>query len=430
MRRRRVLELACAGAATAFGVGTVGVGRSRADSTAPGVAWRRTYDDLDVGSVAPAHHGGEVLVGRSRGHSDPDIPVRVAVANEDGEVRQLTEITPEIPEDARRANADVVRTGDGYAVATGPWFARLGTDLSVGTTGFASEYEPNSTTRLVELPGGVAVASEFDRPNHVSVRVFGFDDDGALRWTREYGEWNSKWLGFLLRGPDGGLAVGGGAGEPWLASLTGDGNERWQTAVDDVPSGVGADATSDEDGFTLFGESSVVRLTASGSVEWQGTYDAFEDAFDGNIAGTEDGGYVVAAPVSSDVVRVGKTDAEGRLQWSHEYEMVENGDGYLNDVRVRAPGEYLLVGSRRDRRGGWSLLISEKRTPATRVTATSGRTTTATTTETTREKTTESTTASPTGNGSDAANSGASVPGFGVGAALVGTAAGLLARRR
>lgn len=424
-----MLELACAGAATAFGAATVGAGRSAGDSQPPGVAWQRTYDDLDVAAVAPAHDGGEVLVGRGRGRSDPDVPVRVAVVDEDGAVRQRTEVAPEIPEDARRASVDVIRTADGYAVATGSWFATLSASLSVETTGFASEYEPNSTTRLVELSDGVAVASELDRPNHVSVRVFGFDDDGELRWTREYGEWNSKWLGFLLRAPDGGLVVGGGAGDPWLASLADDGSERWQTTVTDVPAGVGADATSHESGFTLFGESSAVGLTASGSVEWQRSYDAFADTFDGKIASTTDDGYLVVAPVSSDVVRIGKTDARGRLQWSHEYAMIESGDAYVNDVLARGPGEFLVVGSRRDRREGWAVLVSEDETPTTRAT-TGARTTTGprTTTQTDGGATSDRPTDSTRTSAVDSTSS--SVPGFGIGAALVGTAAGLLARRR
>lgn len=421
MQRRRFLKSVYAGSAYLMGATASATATSIHGLQPFGVAWRRTYDELAISAVAPAHDGGHLLVARG-GRPDPRLPVQVVRIDERGTVHQRRKIDPEGPEDMRRASADVVQTENGYAVASGPWFATLGMDLSVETTGFAAEYEPNSTTLLVERPDGFIVAAEVDTPNHVSVRVFGFDHDGNLRWTRKYGEQNSKWLDFLLDESDGGVVVGGR--KPWLASIEADGTQRWQTTVTNAPPGVGSGATRDGDGFTLFGESNVVRLSESRSVEWQRTYDSFADASDGEIARTTDGGYVVAAQVALDRVRVGRTDAKGRLQWSHEYTVVEDGDAYLNDLVERAPGEYLVVGSRRDVQQGWALLLSEAETPTTRTT-TSERTTTSTQTRTTSQKTTASTTTSRTEKPTNT-----SILGFGIGAALLGTAAGLLARRR
>lgn len=416
MYRRELLKSACAGTASLIGATTSAAAISTANSEYPGVAWQRVYDELKIASVAPAHDSGQIFVGRGRGRSDPEVPVRIALIDGEGTIRQRREIDRNISEDARRANADVIRTENGYAVATGSWFARLDEDLSVEATGFAAEYKPNSTTYLTELSNGVAVAAEIDAPNHVSLRVFGFDYDGDLQWTRKYGEQNSKWLAFLIEGHDGGLVVGDR--EPWLARLADDGTERWQTTVTGVPTGVGSDATSDDDGFTLFGESSMVRLTESRSVKWHRTYDSFEDTFDGKITRTIDGGYAIAAQDGLDRVRVGRTDAKGRLQWSHEYEVIEVGDAYVNDIVERAPGEYLVVGSRRDVQQGWALLLSEEETPTTK-------TSPSTQTRTTSQKTTAFTTTSPTKKPTST-----TVPGFSVGAALFGTAAGLLVRGR
>lgn len=415
MRRRRFLELAPSVCVAGL-AGTSPTGAATQSSTPPGVAWRRTYDELAIATAVPAHDGGHVVVGRGDDYPGAGVPVTVAVVDETGSVRKRREIEPDIPKDARRARADLIRTDDGYAVASGSWFARLDRDLSVETTGFASEYKPNSTTLLVELSDGFAIAAELDLPNHVSTRVLGFDTEGTLKWTKKYGKQDSKWLGFLLDGPDGGLVVGGP--DPWMASLAANGTERWQTKMVDVPSGVGFAATGDDGGITLFGAASLVRLTPSRSVAWQQSYEPFRDAFDEQLAQTSDGGYVAAAGIALDRMRVARMDESGHLQWSHEYTVVEDGAAILNDIVERSPGEYLIVGAKRDGQQGWALALSETLTP----TVTPEPTPTPTATETT-------TRTSPT-TGTSTTEPATSQPGFGIGAALVGLGAGLLARRR
>lgn len=423
MRRRQLLKAVLPGAVTLVRSPTASAG-TVSTSTPPGVAWRRNYADLAIASVEPAHDGGHVFVGRGDNYPRANVPVRVAVVDKTGSVRKRREINPDIPEDARRAKADLVRTDDGYAVASGSWFTRLDTDLSVRTTGFAAKHQPNSTTFLTELPNGFAVAAEHDWPNHVFITVFGFDDSGGLRWTRRFGEHGSKWLEYLLDESDGGLIVGGGFEKPWLASLGPDGAVRWQTEVTNAPSGMaGSDATKDDDGITLFGTGTMLRLTPERSIGWRRSYDHFPEEYGGRITKTTDGGYVLATVVDFDQIRVGKTDANGNLQWSHEYTVIDDGAAILNDTIERSPGEYLVVGARRDSQQGWALALSETQTPTP--TPISTPTPTPTTTRITSPSTTElsidpSTTDTTT----------TTQLGFGIGAALVGLATGLLARRR
>lgn len=426
MNRRQLLKTACAGTAGLIGSTTsVGFGSAH-EVEPPGVAWQRTYDELEIAAVASAHDGGHVFVGRGRGRSDPEVPIRVVTVDESGAVRQRQEIDPDVPEEANRASADVIRTKSGYAVASGSWFATLDADLSVETTGFAAEYKPNSTTYLTELSDGFAVAAELDRPNHVSVRAFWFDRDGDLQWVREYGEQSSKWLEFLLDGPDGGVVVGGRGGDPWLASLTADGTERWQTTVTDTLPEVGYDAKIDGDGIVLFGKSNMIRVTDSLSVEWERPYDSSGETSGGKLVQTQDGDYVTAAQVASDRVLVGGVDWKGRPLWSHQYTVVESGRTRLNDVVEVEPGEYLLVGSKRETQEGWALHLSGSETVTTRTATDAEDSGTDTTSEKAMDDATETHTS---GNGSTT-ETDTSVPGFGIGAALVGTAVGLLARRR
>lgn len=426
MNRRAFLQSACLSTVGLVGTATPTTSSSITKPTSPGVVWRRSYNESLITSVVSAHGGGHALVGRGGAESSSGMPVRVTITNESGTVRKRRQIRPDTSKETRESTADIIQTESGYAVATGSWFAKLNADLSVETTGFASEYETNSTTHLVETSNGIAVAAESDAPNHASTRVLGFDDDGELQWTRKYGEEDSKWLEFLLDAPDGGLVVGGRSGDPWLASLTADGSESWETTVTNAPTGVGTDATRDGDGFTLFGSSNMVRLDASRLIDWRRSFTSFRDAFSGKITRTTDGGYVVAAGVARDRIRIGKTNSKGRLSWSYEYTLADDGGVFLNDIAERAPGEYLAVGSRRDAQEGWALLLAETKTPTTspvRQTATSTQTNKVTTTTVTKSATSE------VPNSTTEGESTAIVPGFGIRAALVGTAAGLLARR-
>lgn len=431
MKRRAVIKTACAGAAGLVGAAApVSVGSAH-ELDPPVASWRRTYDDFRIAAAVAAHGDGYVLVGRGRGRLPDEVPVRVVAVDESGAVRGRTEIEPDVPDEANRASADIVRTDDGYAVASGAWFAALDADLSVEATGFADEYAPNATTYLTERPEGFVVASELDRPNHVSVRVFGFGEDGKLRWTREYGEADSKWLGFLLDDPDGGVVVGGRSGGPWLAGLADDGTERWRKTVSDTLPGVGQDAVTELDGVVLFGDSNLIRLADDRSVEWERPYDGPESD-SGEIVMTPDGDYVTAADTGSKGVRAASIQWQGLPVWDYEYAAVEAGEAELNDLVGLDSGGYLLVGSNPETGEGWALRLSGEETMTTQTTGTTthGKSSDgeSTETDTTSEKALDdegTTTASERISATDT-----SVPGFGIGAALVGTAAGLLARRR
>lgn len=381
------------------------------------MAWQRSYDGLPVTGLAPSHDGGYVLVGRERDGSDYEEPVQINEIDEEGAVRQREEIPIDLPKESAYASVDVVQTEDGYAIASGPWLATLDADLSVETTDSDSDVGANSTSLLIKLADGYVVAIEDDTPNHISTNVLSFDASGEHRWTRTYGEYDSRWLNFLFEDSDGGPVVGGTPG-PWLAGLGSDGSERWQTNFEDAPPELGRDATRDGDGIVLLGESDLVRLESSRSIDWGRSYEDFRDTHHGRIATTEDGGYILAADVGDDRIRVGKTGSDGQLAWSHEYAVGVDGIADLNGVIETSPGEYLVVGARRDDQQGWAMAFLEMTTPTPMPTPTS-------TPPGTPSPSMTDSTATPSSTGTTTG-----LPGFGVVAALVGIAGWLLARHR
>lgn len=473
MHRRRFLGRV----GTALGVLGGGPGTTAAVATAtqsadspPGIAWHRTYDGLDVGAVAPAHGGGHVLV--NHGQSDvpdhPLLPLRVALLDGSGAVLRRREL--DVPGDARRARVDVVRTADGYAVAVGTWFATLREDLTVRTSGYASDLFSGQNTEVARTTDGVVVANDGTGVRHSRrTTVVGFGADGDRRWTWEYlgavsGESASAVLHFLRDHPDGGVVVGGyrqDVGHPWLAHLAPDGTEHWKATVTDVD-GRAFDATADADGVTLLTTDGLVRLDWERAIAWQRSYDEFDEpggvlsrtpdggertggsraSSDGTSDGGErtdgsrpssggppDGGYVFPASYDRDrVFGLARTDAAGQLQWHRQYanpiESLGSPDAVYTDLVERAPGEYLLVGYRETTPDGWAMLLSESVEP--------GPSPTPEPTMSGPSSSTPTATSEPTPPSTPTDETSGRIPGFGVGPAVAGAAgvAGWLARRR
>lgn len=362
----------------------------------PGVVWRREFD-FDVGAAVKAHGSGFVLVNSGPFQTDPEQRVLVAVVDETGAVRKIREFDPGLPKKASYSMADVSPNDDGYVVASGPWFVELDTDLSVNTTGVAPDNFANNETRVVEHSEGYAVTITDDMADHTVTRVIGFDSKGNHQWSRKYGE--SMKPSFLLPGRDDGVIVGGG-NSPWPAAIAPDGPERWQTSFQDVPLGLSPDATWSNGNLTLFGGTSLIQLTRTRSIAWQRSFDGFQDCSYGELVQLSNGGYALAALDSRTEIRVGRTDANGQLRWSHKYTVVDEDGAYLRGFVKPAPGEYLVVGTKRRSLEGWALLLSEDETP------------TPTDTPTTHSRTSTD------------------IPGFGIGAGLIGLAGGALVRMR
>ncbi|WP_435347096.1 hypothetical protein [Haloarchaeobius sp. HRN-SO-5] len=444
MNRRTFLQKTCLVAGIA-GSSSVPVGaRSDQRSPPPGVAWRRDFETLAVRDAIRAHGGGFLLVGLTRdnaGHPDP--PVRVAVIDPDGSVRRSREVRPDVSGSADRLDLALpaaTRTENGYAIAAGTWLALLDRDLTVTHQGTApaADWSLHNSTSVVETANGFFVATIVNRPDNYWTLVFGFDSTGEHQWTHTYDRMEAAWLCFLEQYGDGvvvGFTRSGGLG---LVTIGPDGTERRNSTVDAIPGF--PPAAVDDDGVVVFGEGELVRLDREHRVTWRRSLDQSVGGYPVSLSRTSDGGFVLLADNEDRYVTVAKTDPDGRLEWSDRYaattddvelldpsEVPEGGTrGIIIDSMAAVespPGEILTVGQQRRDFSSWGFLVSDgtERRPITP---------TRTPTQTTTRTTTTGTTVESRTTGDGETTPGSPVPGFGIGAALVGTAAGLIAKRR
>ncbi|MFB6221400.1 MAG: hypothetical protein ABEH90_08165 [Halolamina sp.] len=380
------------------------------------MADRRTYESLWVSGTAPAHSNGRVFVGRKGPRPGPGDPVHVAVIDASGEVTQRVSITPDLPDEAH-ATPDVVRTPAGYAVAAGPWLARLDTELAVQSTAKNPDIEATKHTSLVSLPDGFVAGFTEWLPNAFWTHFVGFDTDGGYRWHHEYNVNGSQALDFLVPDGDGGALAGGTF--PWLAELDADGTFREVTLPDGLPEGVLNAGVRDGDGLVLCSGSEMVRLDGSYEIAWSRTFAALADEQVVELTATSDGG-VLFSTVGSGENRIvlSKAGTDGTLRWSHGYRLSGAADIHTHVLVERAPGEYILAGGNEQSREGWMLLLSESRTP------------TATSTQPVVTYSTATPTASPPDTivNSPPPSTTTAVPGFGAATAVLSVSSAVLWR--
>lgn len=357
LTRRRLLAAGIA-AATLAGAPAVG---AQSEPEPPGVVRRRTYENLRITGTAAAHGEGRVFVGREWPRPDPDDPVRVALTDASGAIRQRASFTLELPE-AAHAAPDVVRTDDGYAVAAGPWLARLDSGLSLRTTGkHGGDIGANRETTLVSTEDGFVAGFTEWLPNAFWTWLVRFDDDGQYRWHREVNDNGSQALDFLL--PDGDGVVAGGT-FPWLAAFDADGSSRRIDLPADRPDGVLNAGVGDGDGLVLCSGNGAARLDASYELDWTRGYDPLGDEQVGEIASTIDGGFLFrTTPVGDGDLTLAKADDDGELQWHHSYRVETATPLDIHTLAQLSAGEYLLAGGSNRSADGWALAFSEAATP-------------------------------------------------------------------
>ncbi|MDE2180364.1 MAG: hypothetical protein KGJ40_05895, partial [candidate division NC10 bacterium] len=186
-------------------------------------------------------------------------------------------------------------------------------------------------------------------------------------FAKTYGGANDDWIGSIRQTTDGGYIVAGyttsfGAGnaDAWVLKLDATGAVQWQKTY----GGVGYDeATSiqqtTDGGYIVAGYTNsfgagyqdawVLKLDSTGTVVWQQTYGGTDYDYATSIQQTTDGGYIVAGRTRSfggagfDDAWILKLNSTGTVEWQKTYG--GTGGDEATSIQQTTDGGYIVAGS-------------------------------------------------------------------------------------
>ena len=213
--------------------------------------------------------------------------------------------------------------------------------------------------------------------------VLKLSSTGTIDWQHTYGRSGSDWADSIQQTSDGGYIVAGtswsfvaGNYDIWVLRLSSTGTIDWQHTYggsgDDHASSI--QQTSDG-GYIVAGSTSsfgagdydicLLKLSSTGTIDWQHTYGGSKLDRVISIQQTSDGGYIVAGETVSFGAGVGdiwvlKLSSTGTIDWQHTY----GGSGFdwANSIQQTSDGGYIVAGISYSFRAGnediWVLRLS------------------------------------------------------------------------
>jgi hypothetical protein len=193
--------------------------------------------------------------------------------------------------------------------------------------------------------------------------------EGKIEWQRAYGGDGPDWASSIQETPDGGFIVAGYTTSPgypgsWdrdylVLKLDPRGNVEWQRAYGDISTDDWATSVgqTDDGGYVVAGISQpldggnsdywILRLRASGDIEWQHKYGGPNDDDAESIVATADGGFIVAGYSwsfegdYSDIWLL-KLAGNGNIEWQRVYG--EIGTEWTTGIQQTMDGGYIVAG--------------------------------------------------------------------------------------
>ena len=204
---------------------------------------------------------------------------------------------------------------------------------------------------------------------------------GVIEWQRTYGGLGSESFykikltsdgGYVLVGTtdstDGIFSVNQGERDAWVVKLDGVGNIVWQTVLGSIETDyvydikptadggcifVGATEVSHTSGWTGWQDYWIVKLTSTGTFEWQRIYGGTTDDYAQSVLETSDNGYLVTGYSQSDDgdvldnhgdmdVWILKLDFAGAIVWQKN--LGGTGDDFGREALQTNDGGYIIAG--------------------------------------------------------------------------------------
>jgi hypothetical protein len=274
----------------------------------------------------------------------------------------------------------LIQTSDGgYAIAGHTTsFGAGGADVYVvkldakgnlqWTKTIGGESGDSGSSLIQTSDGGYAIAGSTTSfgAGEPDVYVVKLDANGNLQWTKTIGgkEWDEGHS--LIQTSDGGYAIAGftesfgaGGGDVYLVKLDATGNLQWTKTIGGPKYDCGHSLIRTSDGghaiagFTYsFGAGKkdvyVVKLDATGNLQWTKTIGGESDDSGSSLIQTSDGGYAIAGFTYSfgagkKDVYVVKLDATGNLQWTKTIGGTK--DDWGKSLIQTSDGGYAIAGS-------------------------------------------------------------------------------------
>ncbi|MCK4788571.1 MAG: hypothetical protein KAV87_32820, partial [Desulfobacteraceae bacterium] len=229
-----------------------------------------------------------------------------------------------------------------------------------------SDCEEACTPIQLTSDGGTIVGGHCYSGGSYNFWVLKTSSQGDVEWERVYGGNGDDYAFSLQKTSEGGYIIAGttysygfGEGDAWIIKLTSDGSIEWQKTYggsdDDT---IRSLRQTNDGGYIAAGCTKnwgaglqdiwVLKLSSTGSIEWQKTYGGSDDDYGSSIEQTSDGGYIVAAKTSSfgdlsEDAWILKLSSTGSIEWQQIYG--GSGDDWASDIHQTNDGGYIVVGS-------------------------------------------------------------------------------------
>ena len=257
---------------------------------------------------------------------------------------------------------------------------------SLGGTDIENAYSIQQTLDGGYIVAGVAKSTDGDVTGNLGGNdywIVKLSNTGSIDWQKSLGGTNNDYAYSIQQTSDGGYIVAGsssstdgdvtgnnGSFDYWIVKLTSTGSIEWQKSLGGtVDDGANFVQETSDGGYIVAGYCSstngditgnhggydygIVKLTSTGSIEWQKSLGGTDDDFPSSILQTTDGGYIVAGlSNSNDGDATGnhgaydywlvKLTSTGSIDWQKSFG--GNYDDNANSIQQTADGGFIVAG--------------------------------------------------------------------------------------
>ena len=237
------------------------------------------------------------------------------------------------------------------------------------------------------LLGGSSRSVDQDISNNIGFSdywIIKLSSDGSIEWDKNYGgsgEDFLKWIsvadegGYILggdsRSDDGDVSGNSGQEDLWVVKITASGEIEWeQTYGGTDEESLRSVQPAKDGGYIICGSTLsndgdissnngiydywIIKIDDSGSIEWEQTYGGFDLDIGLALQPSDEGGYIIAGWILSDEADVSenygdedlwviKLNASGNLEWEQNYGGSSPDQGYA--MQRTSDAGYIIAGS-------------------------------------------------------------------------------------